>query len=63
MRKERRRFMCDHKKDDGKKEVFISGLCRECAEQERFDQKQLQELILTQAMKSVEIYRKVFLKT
>ena len=55
--------MCDHKKDDGKKEVFISGLCRECAEQERFDQKQLQELILTQAMKSVEIYRKVFLKT
>jgi len=55
--------MCEHRKDDKKKKVFISGLCRECAAQERFDQKQLQELITTQAMNSVDKYRKVFLKT
>ena len=54
--------MCDHKKDDRKKKVFVSGLCRECSKQERFDQKQIQELITIQAMKSVEDYRKVFLR-
>jgi len=54
--------MCEHQKDNGKKQVFVSGLCRKCSEQERFDQKQLQELITAQAMRSVEDYRKVFLK-
>ena len=54
--------MCEHKKDDGKKKVVVSGLCRRCSADERFDQRQLQELVMEQARKSVEVYRKVFLK-
>jgi len=51
-------FMCEHKKDDRKKPVFISLLCRKCAAQERFDEKQ----ILLLFKKQTEDNHKLFLK-
>lgn len=54
--------MCEHQKDTQKKMVFVSGLCKQCSAQERFDAKQLQDLVVSQAKKDIETYRKVFLK-
>lgn len=50
--------MCDHKQDDGKKKVFISGLCKKCSNDERFDQTQILRLI----NKQQDDYRKMFLR-
>ena len=37
--------MCAHKQDDGKKQGFVSGLCRSCSDQERFDQREMKKLV------------------
>lgn len=50
--------MCEHKKDDGKKQVVISGLCRQCSANERFDQREILKLI----NKQQNDYRKMFLR-
>ena len=63
--KKEEEIMCDHKRDNGKEQVFISGLCRNCSSDERFDQKQMvilnSQSIENQMMKTVETYRKLFL--
>jgi len=36
--------MCDHKRDDGKKQGFVSGLCKICSADERWDRQQIKNL-------------------